>query len=344
MSMRAVRDLPGGSGYREEPSGFTAGSAHTFVHTPTTALALVAGELVEAERALHAILAESVPAVTEVCAYLASAGGKRFRPALTALGARAIGVTVSPEFLCVSELIHLGSLLHDDVIDGAHTRRGKEAANIRYGNGVAVLSGDYCLAKAVFIAAKEGSYQAVTALGEAVTCMAEGEVLQLQREGNLGVSLEEYLEVVERKSAALISWAAAAAAHKVDDSVAVTALTRFGRAAGIAFQITDDVLDFSEGTGKPTGGDIRQRKVTLPLLIAMKQNPSIRERLQLGPPSEAMTAEIITDVRATGALEAATAHAKSLIEEALTALEDLPANDGRAALTALGRHLVERCY
>ena len=342
--MRAVRDLPGGSGYREEPSGFTAGAAHTFVHTPTTALALVADELVDAERALNAILADSVPAVTTVCDYLSSAGGKRFRPALTALGARALGVTLSADFLCVSELIHIGSLVHDDVIDGAHTRRGQEAANIRYGNGVAVLSGDYCLAKAVFIAATEGSYQAVTALGEAVTCMAEGEVLQLQREGNLGVSREEYLEVVERKSAALISWAVAAAAHKVADPVATEALTRFGRAAGIAFQITDDVLDFSEGTGKPTGGDIRQRKVTLPLLIAMERNPSIRERLQSGPPSEEVTAEILVDVRATGALEMATEHAKSLIEEALLALDVLPENDGRRALSALGQHLVERCY
>lgn len=339
MSMRTS----GGTGYRETPSGFAAGASYTFVAPPTDVLSLVATELIAAESALHAILSDSVPAVTTVCDYLVRAGGKRFRPALTALGAMAIGVTVSPAYLCVSELIHLGSLLHDDVIDGAQTRRGQEAANIRYGNGIAVLSGDYCLAKAVLIAATEGSHAAVTALGDAVTQMAEGEVLQLQREGNLNTTLAEYFEVIERKSAALIAWAVSAAALKVGDKPAIAALSAFGRAAGVAFQITDDVLDYADGTGKPMGGDVRQRKVTLPLIIAMERDASIRERLSQGPPSDAMTSDILAAVRKTGALDTATHRARALIDDALRALDALPEGEGKVALAALGRHLVDRC-
>jgi octaprenyl-diphosphate synthase len=296
-----------------------------------------------AELALRELVRTDVAAVPVVAGYLVDAGGKRLRPALTALGAVAIGYDAPVHrLMCVGELIHLGSLLHDDVVDDGLTRRGRAATHRVYGNAVTVLTGDFCLARAVLLASEEGGHTAVTALASAVTEMAEGEVLQLQRAGDLSCTVEQYLDVVERKSAALIAWCAAAAAWATGDDAAADALERFGRGVGVAFQITDDVLDYADGTGKAKGADLRERKVTLPLLYAMERIDGLRERLAAGPPDEADLAELIPQIRASGALDAALADARRHVTQALSALDVLPAGPGREALRVLGTYLVER--
>jgi len=142
------------------------------------------------------------------------------------------------------------------VVDDADTRRGRPAAHTVYSNPAVILSGDFCLARAVLLAAEEGGHAAVTSLADAVTRMAEGEVLQLQRAGNLSTTLPEYLEMVDKKSAALIAWCASAGALAKGDARAAEALAAFGRGVGVAFQVTDDVLDYAEGTGKAAGQDL----------------------------------------------------------------------------------------
>lgn len=342
MGTSALSPLPGGPGVRRRPAGLAAGAPLTRVTGPAQALDLVAADLVVAERELHGLLQSDVRAVPSVSGYLAAAGGKRLRPALTGLGALAIGAAPQPRLMCVGELIHLGSLLHDDVVDDADTRRGKVATHRVFGNAVTVLTGDFCLARAVLLAAEEGGHAAVSSLAEAVTRMAEGEVLQLQRAGDLGCTRSDYFDVIERKSAALIAWCASAAAHGSGRTGAAEALALFGRRVGVAFQITDDVLDYRAGTGKAPGADLRQRKVTLPLLLAMDRIPSLRDELEQGEPSPADITRWIQAITATGALEAALDEARCLVDEGLGVLDELPAGPGRDALRVLGRYLVER--
>jgi octaprenyl-diphosphate synthase len=341
MESTLHRPLPGGSGRRAVPAGVLSGAPLTRIDGPGAALALVAEDLGLAERALVELVQSDVAAVPTVAGYLAASGGKRLRPALTALGARAVGIqTPLPRLMCVGEMIHLGSLLHDDVVDDGLTRRGQPTAHRVYGNAVTVLTGDFCLARAMLLASEEGGHAAVTALGRAVTEMAEGEVLQLQRSGDLGCDRPTYFQVVEKKSAALIAWCCAAGAYAADDLTAAQALEEFGRSVGIAFQITDDVLDYAEGTGKNPGADLRQRKVTLPLLYAMEAVEDLRSQLE--GDGELDIAALITRIKATGALDRALSDARRIVEDGIAALDALPESTGREALVVLGHHLVER--
>jgi octaprenyl-diphosphate synthase len=332
-----------GFGTRGAAAGVTAGAPLTRIHGPAAALALVAAELGAAEVVLREIVHSDVAAVPAVGGYLVAAGGKRLRPALTALGARAIGFDRPiVRLMCVGEQIHLGSLLHDDVGDDGAMRRGKPAAHRVFGNAVSVLTGDFCLARAVLLAAEEGGHAAVTALAAAVTEMAEGEVLQLAHSGDLQTSLAAYLDVVDRKSAALIAWCAAAPALAAGNGPAAEALARFGRGVGIAFQISDDVLDYSAGTGKTIGADLRERKVTLPLLHALAHDRALAAELAEGPPDAARIPALAEMVRRTGALDVSRAEARRRAGEAVAALDALPAGPGRDALGELGKHLADR--
>jgi octaprenyl-diphosphate synthase len=281
-----------------------------------------------------------IPAIT---GYLIEAGGKRLRPALTALGASAVGASDQLAMLmCVGEMIHLGSLLHDDVVDLAGERRGQPAAHHMAGNAATILSGDYCLARAVLVASEVGGHEAVTALARAVTAMAEGEVLQLRLTGNLDASEADYFQVIERKSAALIAWCSAAGAYQLGDHAGAAALNRYGHNVGIAFQITDDVLDYSKGTGKQSGADLREGKITLPLMYAMSQFDGLREELTEGTLSDERLAYWIAQIRGSEVLEQALDVANNYVSEGIVALDGLAPSEARSALEVLGTYLVER--
>jgi octaprenyl-diphosphate synthase len=300
--------------------------------------ALAAPAMVGAEARLRELVASEVDVVEAIGAYLAQAGGKRLRPLLTALGAGAVGFAGDVNgLMCAGELIHLGSLLHDDVVDDGSLRRGLPAAQRLYGNAAVILTGDFCLARAVLLAAEEGGHAAVTGLAQAVTAMAEGEVLQLQRAGNLDTTLAEYLEMIDKKSAALIAWCVSAGALAAQDTVAARALASFGRGVGVAFQITDDVLDYGGPTGKNPGQDLRERKLTLPLLFAMERVPDLRARLFTDDVDV-----LLPLVRDSGALALALDEARRRVDEAIGALDVLPPSASRDALGVLGRYLVDR--
>ncbi|MFZ5476724.1 MAG: polyprenyl synthetase family protein, partial [Myxococcota bacterium] len=330
---------PGTVVRRARADGLHAGAPLSRVEGPADAFALAAGEMRAAEERLRSLVASEVDVVHAIGAYLAESGGKRLRPLLTALGAGAVGFAGDVAgLMCVGEMIHLGSLLHDDVVDEGDVRRGRPAAQRVYGNAGVILTGDFCLARAVLLAATSGGHGAVTALAEAVTAMAEGEVLQLQRAGNLDTTLAEYVETVDKKSAALIAWCAQAGALAAGDAPAATALARFGRQVGVAFQITDDVLDYAEGTGKPPGQDLREKKLTLPLLYAMERVPGLRARVEAGED----VASLMAAVRECGALDDALAEARRRVGDAVAALDALPDSVHKEALVVLGWHLVER--
>lgn len=330
-----------GAVLRDAPAGLHVGAPLTRVDGVHDVFALAAGDLAAAESRLAELVQSEVSLVAAIGAYLREAGGKRLRPLLAALGARAVGMNTPPTgLLCAGELIHLGSLLHDDVVDEADTRRGRPAAHREYSNPAVILSGDFCLARAVLLAAEEGGHAAVTGLAAAVTQMAEGEVLQLQRAGNLSTSLEAYLEMVDKKSAALIAWCASAGALATGQTAAAEALASFGRGVGVAFQVTDDVLDYADGTGKPAGQDLREKKLTLPLLLAMQRVPDLRARVEASDGTDLDA--LMATVRGTGALDDALAEARRRVEVSVQALDVLPPSVYRDALVLLGRHLAQR--
>jgi octaprenyl-diphosphate synthase len=315
-----------------------------------SAMALVADELGQVERRLGDLLRSTFAIIPQVGGHLTFAGGKRFRPMVTLLAAQAAGyrsdkrITVA----AAAELLHTATLLHDDVIDEGEFRRGRPAARLRYGNGLAVLTGDYCYARALQAVARLGEQRAIQTMADAVTRMAEGEVAQLHVAGEWDLDRERYYMVIDRKTAALISWCSSVA-ELVEPDMA-KALARYGREVGYAFQIADDIIDYSldvDVSGKARGQDLREGKATLPLILACERRPALRERLELmlrqGPPvDEDELGELLDAVIDSGALELARLAAKGHVEAAVDALADLPASPARAALEDLARYIVRR--
>ena len=337
MSVRALQ--------RPSPNGLHAGAPLTRVGSVGQVYALVAAEMAASEETLRELLGETIPAVAEIGSYLAASGGKRVRPLLTALGARAVGFEGgTARLMCAGELVHLGSLLHDDVVDGSLERRGRATAQQDYGNPAVILTGDVCVATAMTIAGEEGGLDAVLTLAHTVKQMSEGEVSQLLHRGDLDLDLATYNDVIYKKSASLISWCVAAGARATGDDDAAEALARFGAGIGVAFQITDDVLDYtgdSSLTGKRLGQDLMERKITLPLLLAFERDPSLRARLETTPTAAELPA-LLDRVRACGAPEAALAEARARVDAGITALKALPDSPARSALITLAHYLVER--
>jgi octaprenyl-diphosphate synthase len=295
------------------------------------------------ERVLAELVGSDVGAVPVVARYLLDAGGKRLRPALTALGSLSVGIAQPcPRLMCCGELVHLGSLLHDDVVDDASVRRGRSSPRTVYGNAVSVLTGDFCVSRALLAAGEVGGSDAMMALARTVAEMSEGEVLQLQRAGNLDNSVDDYFDIIDRKSGSLIAWCASAGALSIGDREAAAALERFGRGVGRAFQIADDVLDYACDTGKTPGADLRERKVTLPLVFALERVDGLRDELDAGSPHPERLAQIISMVEASGALEDALAAAQGFVLDGVAALECLPPSESRDALAAIGAFVVER--
>jgi octaprenyl-diphosphate synthase len=310
--------------------------------------------LVEEElRAVEARLAERmespIGAIPQVGAHLLGAGGKRLRPLLAVLAARASDAPLAHGIAvgCAAELIHTATLYHDDVVDDGRVRRGRPAARMVFGNGVVVLVGDFCLARALETVALTGALPLVQSLAATVTEMAEGEVAQLERAGNPDATVDDYFRVIDRKTASLIAWCARVGGS-VGEALAEP-LERYGRALGRAFQIADDVLDsaIDEATaGKSVGHDLQEGKLTLPVLLACEADPALgrRVRSQLGERGvpAAVAAEILTDVRAAGGVDRARAKAVALASDAVAALAALPASPYRDALETLARLSADR--
>lgn len=316
-------------------------------------LALATEDMGAVDRVITERMQSRVGLIPALADHLVSAGGKRLRPLLTIATARLCGASNDHhvKLAAAVEFIHTATLLHDDVVDGSERRRGKVAANLIWGAQPSVLVGDFLFARAFALMVETGSMRALGVLARAATVIAEGEVLQLTRSNDVGLDQKTYIDIITAKTAELFAAATEGggiAAGVGDEDTA--ALRRFGLNFGLAFQITDDVLDYggsSEALGKNVGDDFREGKVTLPLVIAMERtgreeaafwSRTVGERRQ----DEADFRRARELVVACGALEAATATARRYAAEAEAALERFPPSAWRDALAALPAYAAAR--
>ncbi len=247
-------------------------------------LELVQDDLVHVEREISREWVASVDAITTIGQYLQASGGKRLRPTLVLLTAKLVGDGESAVRLgAVVEMIHTATLVHDDVIDDARTRRGRPSTNIKWGNHTSVLAGDWLYMQAFQIALRERNFHILDLLIGITQSMVEGELLQLQRIGSINVSEADYMDLVDRKTAGLFSTCARLGAIVGGaDTETEDRLGDFAWNVGMAFQLIDDVLDFTAHEsvlGKPVGNDLWEGKVTLPLIYALEKADDEERRL-----------------------------------------------------------------
>ena len=325
------------------------------VSKPLDRLAAVLAPDMAAVNALIRTRMESrhAPRIPEVTAHLVEAGGKRVRPLLTLAAARLLGYEGSHHHLLAAtvEFIHTATLLHDDVVDESRQRRGRPTANLLWDNKSSVLVGDYLFARSFQLMTETGSMRVMEILSNAAATIAEGEVLQLTAAQDLATTEDIYLQVVRGKTAALFS-----AATEVGGVIAggtpaqVGALYDYGDALGIAFQIVDDILDYSGATetiGKNTGDDFRERKLTLPVIKAVARADADERAfwdrtIARGDQQDGDLEQALALLARHGAIESARADALGWAARARTALEALPEGELRGLLSELADFVVAR--
>jgi heptaprenyl diphosphate synthase len=305
--------------------------------------------LEEVETRLYEVSASDNPFVTEIAQHLLG-GGKRYRPMLAQVTAEIGGGDgAAPVEAGVSvELIHLGSLYHDDVIDEAGSRRGQTSVNTNWSNTIAILAGDFLLARASEVAAPLGT-EAVALLARTYANLCEGQVLELQLGNDLDHGPEDYFRVIENKTASLIRTSARLGAMAGGaERPHVEAATRWGHEVGLVFQLTDDVLDLlatEDFLGKPAGSDIHEGTFTLPVIYALRGDDGdrVRRLLEGGKPyPKAAVEEVIELVRRGGHLDRVLDETERRIAAADEAIAELPESDVTKVLRTLGEFLVNR--
>ncbi len=296
-------------------------------------------------------LTSSVPLVADVCRYIITAGGKRLRPALLLLTCGALGYTGDTRFTlaAVVEFIHTATLLHDDVVDASTLRRGQPTANEHFGNPTSVLVGDFLYSRAFQMMVDANNPRVMQILADATNVIAEGEVLQLMNMHDASLTEASYLQVIRSKTAKLFEASTRLSAVLAQSSPAVEqACADYGQALGTAFQLIDDVLDYAGDAhelGKNLGDDLREGKVTLPLITAMHRGTAddalvIRNAIETGD-LQALD-QILEIVKRTGALDVARATASAQAALAASAVAALPGNEYSDALLALANSLLDR--
>lgn len=311
----------------------------------------VVDELARVEELLEQRLASRVPLAEGVARYSVGGGGKRVRPALVLLWGGALGAPAERlrDLALVAEWVHVASLLHDDVVDEAHERRGREAAYRRFGTHAAVMTGDYLLARALESLLRHGDADGSgRGLGGTVARLAEGELLESTLIGRLDVQPAEALAVADAKTAALLEWAAASGARAASaGEAAIEAARMYGRGLGRAFQLVDDALDYERhgATGKDRLSDLRAKLPTMPLLIALERSPGLVREVQPlfeGADDEAQRAAVAREVRRLGGVRETRRRARGEARHALEQLRCLPAGGHRKSLGRLAGLVVRR--
>jgi octaprenyl-diphosphate synthase len=316
-------------------------------------LDLVRDDLAKVEREISLESVASVDAVTAIGQYLQAGGGKRLRPILVLLSARLIGPVNEGviRLAAVVELIHTATLVHDDVIDVAKTRRGRPSTNVIWGNHMSVLAGDWLYMQAFQVALQQRNFHILDVLISLTQAMVEGELLQLERIGKADVSEADYMELVDRKTAALFSACARlgsfAAGAGEDQEIR---LGEFAWNLGMAFQLVDDVLDFTSAEkilGKPVGNDLREGKVTLPLIYAL-QGASPEERALIeavlgdGNYDSVPFIEILKMLNRHNAIERAMERAQSFTDRARELIATFAESPYQRALFAMTELVTDR--
>ena len=313
--------------------------------------ALAAADMTRVDALIRTRLASDVALIHQIAEYIIGAGGKRLRPMLHVLAARAAGYhgDESVTLAAVIEFIHTATLLHDDVVDDSALRRGRKTANAVWGNAASVLVGDFLYSRAFQLMVELDRMRVMRILADTTNAIAEGEVLQLLHIGNPDTDEAAYLRVIERKTAVLFAAATELGGVLAGLPVAQEqALRRYGMELGFAFQIADDLLDFvadSSTLGKNVGDDLAEGKPTLPVIYALQsaapaQAAALRRAISSGG-LESLDA-IVAALRDSGAIERTRARARRHAAAAHAALAALPASPWREALATLGDYAVER--
>jgi octaprenyl-diphosphate synthase len=315
--------------------------------------ALAAAEMAGVNALIRARLASDVALINQISAHIVAAGGKRLRPLLTVIVARALGYSGHHhhQLAAIVEFIHTSTLLHDDVVDQSDLRRGRKTANALWGNAPSVLVGDFLYSRSFQLMVELERMSVMQILADATNRIAEGEVLQLLHVHNPDTDEAAYLRVIERKTSVLFAAGTrlGALASGVDEAKQ-QALFDYGMHLGYAFQIADDVLDYSANAdelGKNLGDDLAEGKATLPLIHAMAHSDdATRERLRtiVQDGDASAMPEVLAAIRATGGLEYSRARAEEYAEAAERALDGLGDNDAVAALRGLARYAVQRSH
>ena len=318
-------------------------------------IALVAHDMNGVNSVILDRMQSKVALIPELTGHLIAGGGKRMRPMLTLACANLLGYPGTRHYKLAAavEFIHTATLLHDDVVDGSGMRRGRRTANLIWGNPASVLVGDFLFSRAFELMVEDGSLKVLRILSHASAVIAEGEVEQLTAQRQIGTDEDQYLHIIGSKTAALF-----AAACRVAPVVAEAgeddelALEAYGRNLGIAFQLSDDVIDYasdSETMGKGVGADFRDGKMTLPVILAYargSENDRSFWRSAIGGQrtSDDDLAEAIALLRSTDALSDTIERARQYGRRAIDALAKFPASKAKSALTEAAEFAVARAY
>lgn len=315
--------------------------------------ASIKNELQQVEEQLCTTLDTQQPLLKEASEHLIKAGGKRLRPAFVLLSASFFTknlVDMIPMAVAV-ELVHMATLVHDDVIDNSPSRRGMDTVKNAYGNRISVYSGDYIFAKGLALAASYDRADVLQIISDASVRICEGEIIQMETCFDVDQTLKDYLNRIKRKTALLMSISCQLGALIAGASPEmIYHVTRYGYYLGMAFQITDDILDFvanEEVLGKPTGSDIRQGIITLPVLYALKHGKSagqLNEILRFPDRVADQAEQILITIRSSGGIEYSYAAAVRYIEKAQRHLLALPETEARTTMDKLASYVCERDF
>jgi octaprenyl-diphosphate synthase len=323
---------------------------------PTLSLENIFGEIQDDLDAVEKIIREKVQSklglVDSSSRYIYKSGGKRVRPALLLLSAKACGYRgdKGPSYAAVTEFIHTATLVHDDIVDGATTRRGQQSVNALLGNDFTVLLGDFLYIRSIALAIEAGSLSMLEVICEITLRMIEGMILELTRGGAVDLTEEEHLDILRRKTAYLF-FGCAQMGGMLGEAPAerVKALGDYGMNLGMAFQVADDLLDFTADEkilGKPVLSDLKEGHVTLPIIYALEAEPralpTVQAVLDRGAIDDVSRKEILDLVRRTRALERSRIVAEEYARDAQTALEALPDSSYKDTLSALAYYVIDR--
>ena len=312
----------------------------------------IAGEMIEFESWFKDSMKSRVALLDKIMHYIIKRKGKQLRPMFVFLSARLFDQTRDATYIAASliELLHTATLVHDDVVDDAHRRRGFFSINALWKNKIAVLVGDYLLSRGLLLAVDKGQFDLLRLVSNAVREMSEGELLQMEKARRLDIEEDVYYDIIRKKTATLIAACCACGAASVGrDEETVGKMKEFGELVGMAFQIKDDLFDYGtdENIGKPTGIDIREKKMTLPLIYALNNSSYLEKRKLINIVKNHNTdrkkvKEAIAMVVEKGGISYATERMNEFRDRALELLHTFEDNEARNSLEVLVNYTIER--
>lgn len=312
----------------------------------------IAGEMEEFEKKFRASMKSSVPLLDKITHYIVKRKGKQLRPMFVFLTAKLSGEIGESTYRAASliELLHTATLVHDDVVDDAYERRGFFSINALWKNKIAVLVGDYLLSQGLLLSIDNKEFRLLQITSNAVREMSEGELLQMEKARKLDIKEDVYFDIIRQKTASLIASCCACGAASVGkDDEYVEKMRQFGEYTGIAFQIKDDLFDYelTNSTGKPTGIDIKEKKMTLPLIYGLNNSSSSEKRKIINlvknhNTDEAKVQEVIAFVKEKGGIEYAELRMNDYKERAIDMLADFPESEAKNSLLGLVEFAIAR--